>query len=565
VPRTRCRPSSWSGRPPPPNDQGRLVGSLRGDISNAREQRENLFAQQEVFQQRMNEAAMNGNEAGVSVFRKRIAETSAQVSELQTQEAQSSMGMAAVPFTTGLRSRLSRSSFVIDVLQNMPGAYGNIRGAMQGRVNLLERSAQELEEMYAAASGAGAAGRGAGIGGGGRGQMRTALSPEAELAFQERFQDIGRQQAAAFQQASYGWEGRLISQALNAPGNWSLLQNRFSVMQAVTHGGVRNPQMGSTLGNLPFFMRFAGVTNFAGHPFQSGPYDSDNFGVAGMGGAPFTGPAGNPNFLPPADPGQMPSAGSGGGATPSGVGPMGGGAPIPPGMGGGGTYQPPSTSPRNFMPPTVPGQMPSAGTGGGAKPAGTGPHHNPASSSPHPRPGGWDARMRPGETAAEYIARRNAASGVPGVGAGGVVGPGGTVSHDGGPRPTTDTYLNPSWSGAWNGGPIPGEVEIFYHPSAGTRTPGIGPTGITPAPRVSPPARPNAAPVPAQASGGINAPGTIQVHITGEFTLKAPDGRELAKTDLGSGGGATAVTNGVGQGGLNDYLNQMGYSTPKQG
>jgi hypothetical protein len=207
----------------------------------------------------------------------------------QQKEVGTELGTANVPFSLGLQRSLSASQYAAQVLTSVPGAYGNVRGALQNTVRGLEREAEELKAQHEIA-------------------MQN-VSPEnreaVDFQFQQRLQNIGIQQASAMQTLSYGWENRLISQTLGTPGNFGSIESRFSLRDAVGRGGVLNPHFGSTGENRPFFARQADeVLSIAGTFGQP-----ESFGlsaITGTTGRGRTGIAGMPGF-------------SGYGATPQGM------------------------------------------------------------------------------------------------------------------------------------------------------------------------------------------------------------------------------------------------------
>ncbi len=162
------------------------------------------------------------------------------VEAARTGQTQAELGMSQTPFSLGLRSALSGQEYTAQVLSSVPGAYGNLRGALQGQLSTLNKMSQELQQQEAAA-------------------LQNA-SPEnraaLEFEFQQRRQQIGLQEAAVSQQLSYGWESRLISNVLGAPGNFSGQMNRFSYMRSVLNGA-RNPLFGSNSRDLPGYLQNA--------------------------------------------------------------------------------------------------------------------------------------------------------------------------------------------------------------------------------------------------------------------------------------------------------------------
>lgn len=170
---------------------------------------------------------------------------------LQQQRVQA----AQTPVDLSLQMRLSGAQYQAQVLQSVPGAYGNIRGAYREQLGVLEQEAAQIQQQQQ--------------------QQRDAgqLNPAAQFEYQQRLQQIGVQQAQAFEQLSYGWENRVMSRAINSPGSFNLEGRGFSMMNTVT-AGAWNPHFGARQDQLPFFLRMA---NLARIPVSGLP------GVQGLG------------------------------------------------------------------------------------------------------------------------------------------------------------------------------------------------------------------------------------------------------------------------------------------
>ena len=158
----------------------------------------------------------------------------------QQTEVGSELGQANIPNSLPLQRSLSSAQYTAQVLTSVPGAYGNVRGALQTQVKDLELEAAEIMKQ--------------------RDIALANASPENREAiafeFQKRLQGVGMQQASAMQQLSYGWESRIISEAINTGGNFGVVANRFNYRDAVGHGVV-NPPFGSNGENRPFLAREA--------------------------------------------------------------------------------------------------------------------------------------------------------------------------------------------------------------------------------------------------------------------------------------------------------------------
>jgi hypothetical protein len=79
-----------------------------------------------------------------------------------------------------------------------------------------------------------------------------------EFQYQQQLQSVGQAQLGAYANLSFGWEGRLMSQVINAPGSFSMI-SPFASARAAVGAGVMNPHLGSRLSSNDFFLRQAGL------------------------------------------------------------------------------------------------------------------------------------------------------------------------------------------------------------------------------------------------------------------------------------------------------------------
>lgn len=185
---------------------------------------------------------------------------------LQAEQASVSAqnAMASVGLGVGITEREAQLSYTVGILSSMPGTYGHVRGALREQMALYEEQAGEISRQMQAV----------------RAEQGGVLTPMQQHIFNEQLRSIGMKQAGAFQQLSYGWESRLMSMALNMPGSYAFISPRLAYRAAVG-AGIRNPHMGSSGEDLPFFLRSA-------HMFGSiaGAYGTvEGFGVTAYTGA----------------------------------------------------------------------------------------------------------------------------------------------------------------------------------------------------------------------------------------------------------------------------------------
>lgn len=223
-----------------PQTQAALGGLYGGAAGLLGDQQRQLQEQMRIAQQNLDLARQANNAPAMLAAGDQLGRLQLENQRLDTQRLGLGYEQAGTPLTTGVRSALSRSAYTIDVLENVPGAYGNIRGAYQAQMGLLERAAGEVTAMRA------------------QQEQQGLLTPEADLRYQERLQDLGREQSRAFQELNIGWMDRLISRVQGDPRTVNL-NARVSFFDAV-RAGVINPGMGANQRTLPFFLRQAGLT-----------------------------------------------------------------------------------------------------------------------------------------------------------------------------------------------------------------------------------------------------------------------------------------------------------------
>lgn len=491
--------------------QGALFSNYLGQSMNLGAANAPIQDQLGVVREQMALAEKRQDLEAVNALRYRETQLKTQASGLQGQQIGLANQVASTPYTLDLQRNMSRTDFEIGVLNNIPGAYGNIRGAQMRQMQELQEAAGQVQGMRS------------------QQEQMGMLTPQADFQYQQRLQQIGMQQSQTFSQLSEGWQNRLITTVIGNPGSFSLDGRGFSHRDAVM-AGVQNAAMGSTRNQLPFFMRQAGLFDIPNRlPGVNMPFPSDESGVMGPGD-PF-------------------SAGGGGAPVPAsfpqmdgGISPGGHGAPAdaPPGSGPGGSG--PGAAPFSLPVPagggsphtTGPGYQPRGpvGTPGRSAPVGGEPSHfQPGThgGGSFTRPGGRvgqgyapgrqqsDRHMHPGESFEDYVARRDA-----GLAPQYATSP--TVQHIDGRRigPNDPPVSLPR-------GPLPVRA-------------------------------PQSATAPAAGAGGSHA--TVTVVLVGSGGAEI--GRGTGQLGGGSGGGGTPVTVGIPLS-MENTLAQMGIGVARQG
>ncbi len=170
-----------------------------------------------------------------------VREQEAVVTQARLGVAQSRTNLANVTIPVEMRERRSQSAYELQVLQNVPGAYGNIRQVQQNRI---QEIAEEMGLLEARLRDEG-----------------DNMTPEGRFQLRERIRGLGMEQAGAFQQLSFGWESRLTSQAVNAGGNFGFVANVLASPMRAVMSGIANPHYGATPGTHLDYMRWAGLVS----------------------------------------------------------------------------------------------------------------------------------------------------------------------------------------------------------------------------------------------------------------------------------------------------------------
>lgn len=221
-----------------------------------------------------------------------IREQEAVVARSDANAMQLRTGLGNVTMPVQLREQMASAQYASNVMAATPGGYGSWRGAMGQQLGAIDTQMRYMSE-YA---------------------RSTPLNDEARFRLNEQYRQLGLQGLGVYNELSSGWENRVISMALGMPGNFNMDGRGLSMRDSVL-SGVVNPHFGSTRGNLPTFMRYAGLAQLPSMvPGQRG-YDgmpgSGVFGFPGLhgelpgyeGAYPNGAPLPTPRSMHPAAPG----------------------------------------------------------------------------------------------------------------------------------------------------------------------------------------------------------------------------------------------------------------------
>jgi hypothetical protein len=147
---------------------------------------------------------------------------------------------ASAPLSVGVRERMAQAQYEVTLLNSLPGMYGSRRGAMSDQMNSLGEAMREVQSQMNQRMAAGD------------------MSEEERFIYNNRLREMGAQRMGLFSEMSLGWQNRLASTVINAPGNFSMLLPGLANRAAVGMG-VRNPLFGSTIGEVPDLLAHAGL------------------------------------------------------------------------------------------------------------------------------------------------------------------------------------------------------------------------------------------------------------------------------------------------------------------
>lgn len=188
-----------------------------------------------------------------------------QYRERQARVDEMRAGLGAYQAPVDLRERGAQAGFMVDVMRSVPGAYGPMREAIRQQMGITQEQMQDQEEQLRRLESSGEG------------------NSEAAHRLRNALRGSGMQIAGQMRELSFGWESRLISRMMGAPGSFNLEGRGFALRDAV-EAGVWNPHFGATQEQLPTFQRWAELIPQMGRPWERGPRAAGEFGVEGIPG-----------------------------------------------------------------------------------------------------------------------------------------------------------------------------------------------------------------------------------------------------------------------------------------
>lgn len=175
-------------------------------------------------------------ETNADVLRARQAVQSAQQALVDQQRT-----AANAPISARVEEGIAQAQFSASVLSRFPGTLGSSQAAIRSIITETRKALSEVSQQEADA----------------KRRQGGDLTDEQKLEFNSRRRDLESQEAGAYQQLSYGWQDRLVSSALNAPGSFAFLAPLFSNRTAIRNG-VKNPFFGAaSAGEVPAILKDA--------------------------------------------------------------------------------------------------------------------------------------------------------------------------------------------------------------------------------------------------------------------------------------------------------------------
>lgn len=181
------------------------------------------MAEREIAQWRLNGYADNSPQ--IIAARGRAA--AARGSSIQAGNA-----FASQPLDSNTQMALEAGQFAMSVSQIMPGMYGTRRELLGQQMELLGGAYGEIDRKMQAQI-----------------ALQGYLDPSQQHIYQQQQLGIRSQQAQVFAEMSHGWQSRLLSEVVGAPGSLSMLAPGQS-FRAMVGAGVRNPLFGSWAGDV---------------------------------------------------------------------------------------------------------------------------------------------------------------------------------------------------------------------------------------------------------------------------------------------------------------------------
>ena len=193
-----------------------------------------------------------------------IAEKTAAVQAAQGGLLRARQQLSDVTIPTELRERLSQTQFAANVMQSSIGGYGPLRGILQERMSELQEQGGFLNESLRLHG--------------------DEMGAEGRLAVRDKLRGVAQEQLQTFNQLSFGWENRLVSQMFGSSQSYNLEGRGFALHDAVG-AGVRDPHFGSTgRSSLPMFLDMAaGLIDVPHQAGLRGPLPGRKPGVMGFG------------------------------------------------------------------------------------------------------------------------------------------------------------------------------------------------------------------------------------------------------------------------------------------
>lgn len=144
---------------------------------------------------------------------------------------------AGSPLSASSQNAINQSQFELGILNTLPGAVGSRRNVIGSQINLLSGAVEETMARMDFQ----------------RQAQGGVLTNADQLRYNDELRGYKTQQVGLFNEMSYGWQSRLMSTIINAPGNFAGVAPGLA-MRAAVGSGVRNPLFGSNGFDIPDFM-----------------------------------------------------------------------------------------------------------------------------------------------------------------------------------------------------------------------------------------------------------------------------------------------------------------------
>lgn len=169
---------------------------------------------------------------GVADNNPEMVAAQAQLEGAKTGQSQSILGLGQVQQPLALTQAEKRGEFQLGMLSRTYASYGNIRGTIGGLMGNVGKELQNINQMEQKAEK--------------EGRFNGPEGEKLRAEFEDRKMEAGNRAIGYQQQLENGWQDRLISSVVNAPGSFGYAASAFTRHEAAGFMGAMSPAFGFT-------------------------------------------------------------------------------------------------------------------------------------------------------------------------------------------------------------------------------------------------------------------------------------------------------------------------------